>query len=288
MRVQSAVFRYIDARRKAGRWHGTSHVNIGYALSDFADSVGELETAKLTKRHVRAWLEDQHDKVGATTLYWKFSQLRSFCRWLQDEKLLSHDPFRTLEPPKRPANLPRSLSPEQAEKLFANLPDLRAELICSLIFQSALRVSEVASVEIGRIDFTNWEVTVRGKGEKERTIPIFAETQPILLAYLSEFPARSGPLIRSYQFPTRGIKGPRISTLVSQWMYEAGIKDHANDGVSAHAGRHTAASHTYERSKDIKAVQEFLGHSSLSTTQIYVRGSAAAIRLAGEGRKYRR
>lgn len=288
MRVQSAVFRYVEARTKAGRWRGRSPVHIEYALIAFADSVGDLDTSRLTKRHVVRWLEDQHAKVGPVTLYWKFSQLRSFCHWLQDEKLLGHDPFRTLEPPKRPASLPRSLSPEQAEKLFANLPDTRAELICSLIFQSALRVSEVASLEVGRIDFTNWEVTIFGKGEKQRTVPIFAETQPLVLAYLSEFPARSGPLIRSYQHPNRGITGKRISVLVAQWMYDAGIKAHAGDGVSAHAGRHTAASHTYEQSKDIKAVQEFLGHSSLSTTQIYVRGSAAAIRAAGEGRKYRR
>lgn len=289
MRLQAAVFQYVDARKKAGRFRGKSPVHISYCLTAFSDATGpDLDTSRLTKRHVQKWLEAQHELVGPSTFHWKFTQLRLFTAWLQHEGMLRSDPFRDLETPKKPDNLPRSLSPEQCEKLFRNLPDLRAELICSLIFQSALRVSEVASLEVGRIDFTSWVATITGKGDKERPVPIFEETQPILLAYLRQHPARSGPLIRSLSRPTKGITGPRISKLVSEWMYAAGIKQHANDGISAHAGRHTAATDTYEQSKDIRAVQQFLGHSSLSTTQIYVRGSVQNIRTAGQGRQYRR
>lgn len=287
MRMQAAVVRYVDQRTKAGRFRGTSARHIGGALLQFSDFTGELDTSKLTKRHVRQWLESEHERVGPSTYHWKFTQLRLFCAWLRREGQMRSDPFRDLEPPKKPNNLPRSLTPEQCEKLFRNLPDLRAELVCSLIFQSALRVSEVASLEVGRIDFTSWVATITGKGEKDRVVPIFEETQPVLLAYLAQFPARSGPLIRNLARPTKGITGHHITRMVSDWMYAAGIKQHANDGVSAHAGRHTAATDTYDRSKDIRAVQEFLGHSSLSTTQIYVRGSVQNIRAAGQGRRYK-
>jgi site-specific recombinase XerD len=288
MKIQSAIERYVDQRTRAGRFRGRTPRTVGYILWQFVDHVGEIDTAQLTKRHIEGWVSSQHSRVRESTIYSRFSTLRAFCNWLRREELLRSDPFRDLDPPKKPEALPRSLTVEQVEKLFANLPDARAEVICSLIFQSALRVAEVASLEVGRIDLRDWTAKVWGKGTKERIVPIFEETQPLLLAYLAQFPARSGPLVRSYLRPAQGVTPTHITKLVSDWMYQAGIKAHAFDGVSAHAGRHTAATDTYERSKDIRAVQQFLGHSSLDVTQKYVKGSAAAIRAAGEGRKYRR
>ena len=287
MKVQAAVFRYVDQRTKAGRFRGQTPRSVTYPLSRFAECCGEIEVSQLTKVHIRRWLEEEYARVGPSTLYQRFTMCAAFTKWLQAEGLLKTDPFYGLEPPKKPDALPRSLSQEQCEKLFANLPDLRAELICSLIFQSALRIAEVSRLEVGWIDFKDWTARVFGKGQKERVVPIFEETQPILSRYMIEFPARSGPLIRSYQHPQRGITPDRIGFLVSQWMYECGIKERPYDGVSAHAGRHTAATDTYEQSKDIRAVQQFLGHSSLQTTQRYVQSSAENIRLAGSGRKYR-
>lgn len=288
MRLQSAVYRYVEERTKAGRFRNHTPKGVGYSLDGFAASCGDIDTGQLTRRHVQRWLEAEYERVAASTLYRKFSECQVFCAWLRQRGLLKSDPFRDLEPPKKPDYVPRSLTAEQTEKLFANLPDIRAELVCSLIFQSALRIGEVATLQVGRIDFKTWQATVVGKGDKERVVPIFDETQPILRAYLSQFPARTGPLIRSYLRPTQGVTAVHLGRLVSAWMYEAGIKEHAFDGVSAHAGRHTAATDTYEQSKDIRAVQQFLGHSSLETTQRYIRGSAENVRRAGAGRTYRR
>ena len=287
MKVQSAVYRYVNERTKAGRFRGDTPRSVEGILNQFAVSCGELDASLITRTQVQTWLESEYERVGASTLYGKFSVCRVFCDWLRQRDLLKVDPFRDMEAPRKPDSLPRSLSQEQCEKLFANLPDTRAELICSLIFQSGLRAGEVATLQVGMIDFQAWTVKVTGKGRKERAVPIFEETQPILRAYLTEFPARSGPLIRSYTRSHQGMTPSHIGRLVRTWMYAAGIKDHAYDGVSAHAGRHTAATDIYEQSKDIRAVQQFLGHSSLSTTQVYVKGSAENIRLAGSGRRYR-
>lgn len=288
MKLQSAAIRYVEQRTKSGRFRGQTPRVIERCLLQFCAHVGDIDVSRLRERHVRSYLEDQHGKVLESTICAKYSHLAGFCRWLVRFGHLESDPCLHIDPPKKPESIPRAMSPEETEKLFANLPDIRAELVCSLIFQSALRIGEVASLEVGWVDFTNWQTKVRGKGDKERVVPIFAETQSVLLAYLQRFPARSGLLIRSYTYPTRGLGAHHLSRLVAKWMYEAGIKRHAWDGVSAHAGRHTAATDTYEQSKDIRAVQQFLGHASLNTTQMYLKGSVAAIRAAGEGRKYRR
>ena len=286
MKVQAAIYRYVDERRKAGRFRGRTPQSVEGVLLQFCESCGPIETSQITQRHVQKWLEAEYERVCASTLYRKFSVLQVFCDWLRKRDLLKLDPFRDLDAPKKPDAMPRSLTRDQTEKLFANLPDTRAELVCSLIFQSALRIGEVAKIEVGMIDFTNWTAVIEGKGQKQRIVPIFEETQPILLRYLSEFPARSGPLIRSYSRPHQPMTATYLGKLVGRWMTAAGIKSHAYDGVSAHAGRHTAATDTYAQSKDIRAVQQLLGHASLQTTQVYVKSSAENIRLAGSGRKY--
>lgn len=288
MRVQSAAFRYVDERRQAGRFRGDTPRNTGYTLSQFADFVGpDLDTSQLTVRHIRGWVGSMTGTVADSTVHKKFTTLRSFFVWLYRNKLISTQPFRDLDAPKKPEALPRALTADQMTALFAVVPDLRGELICSLMVQSGLRAGEVATAEVGKIDFARRVMLVVGKGGRERRVPLFDETWEILDRYLNAHPARSGRLIRSYRHPNRGISAQAVSKLLSEWCWNAGIKSRPFDGISAHALRHTCATDVVEQSGNVKAAQELLGHANLATTNIYVKMSVENVRRAAAGRTYR-
>ena len=107
--------------------------------------------------------------------------------------------------------------------------------------QQGLRCCEVARLQLGDLDRVNGLMLIVGKGGHERVLPIIEETAEAVDAYLTEYPAFAGPLVRSYSDPHRGLASATITKLVRVWVGDAGIKRARHDGVSAHAFRHTAA-----------------------------------------------
>lgn len=282
--LDSLIFRYIDQGEQMGRFRGDTGRTKTSILLGFSETV-DVDPPKLNRAHIQRWVKTQN--VGASTLHNKFGTVRAFCNWLRAEDILRSDPFRELAGPKKPITVPRGLQLEQVQKLFVNLPDSRAELICSLMAQEGLRCCEVARLCVGGLDLQKKLLVVSGKGSKERILPLMEETEMYLRRYLSEYPARSGPLVRSYQNTHRALTPGRVSTLVSNWMADAGIKDHAYDGTAAHALRHTAATDMLENGANIRQVQVFLGHSSLAVTERYLGWDIKGLREAASGRRYR-
>ena len=285
MKVEKAALRYVDSRTKQGRFRGRTPVGQTSTLLDFAEFVGDIDTSALTRDHVQRWVESQ--KVALSTLSTYFSTVRAFCLWLVIEGHVKSDPCRAIDPPKKPSGVPRRLRREQVEKLFANLPDARAELICSLMVQEGLRCAEVAALQLAHIDFEEGVLIVSGKGQKQRLVPISEETLRSLRKYLAERPATTGPLIRSVFKTRQGVTAQHVSKMVGDWMTAAGIKSHAYDGTAAHALRHTAASDMVRGGANVRAVQVFLGHSSLAVTERYLGWDVADLRKAAGGRSYR-
>lgn len=286
MNLQSATLRYVEARTKQGRFRGRTPFGQTSTLLEFAEVVGEsIDVAKLTRTHVLKWLEGQ--KVALSTLSTKFSQVRAFCHWLLIEGYVASDPCRSIDPPKKPQGVPRRLQAEQVEKLFANLPDARAELICTLMIQEGLRCAEVAALEIAHVDFEEGVMVVSGKGQKQRLVPVSEETMRSIRKYLAAFPATTGPLLRSTVDTYKGISAGYVSRMVGRWMQDAGIKAHRYDGTAAHALRHTAATDMIKAGANVRAVQVILGHSSLATTSRYLGWDISDLRKAAGGRTYR-
>lgn len=141
---------------------------------------------------------------------------------------------------------------------------------------------------MGDIDFIGGAIQVRGKGGRgqvTRIVPLTQQTRDAIVAYLDEHPVRSGPLIRNYR-NGRAMTKEHIGRLISRIMYDAGIKAGPYDGRSSHANRHTAAVDVLEESGDLQAVQQMLGHQSLSTTGVYLRSRVGPLRDAMGGRAY--
>jgi len=149
--------------------------------------------------------------------------------------------------------------------------------------QEGLRACEVARLELGDIDFDEREILVHGKGQRERLLPISAQTWAALEEYLTDQPAKTGPLIRSYSEPLKGISAAHVQHLVQGWLRLVGITSGGGHGL-----RHTMATTLLrEQRADIRDVQMALGHATLTSTQVYLPFSdAKRLRKLMDGRWY--
>jgi integrase/recombinase XerC len=159
-------------------------------------------------------------------------------------------------------------------------------LIVLWMIQAGLRCCEIERLQIGDIDRGRRMARLTGKAGHERFVWLPDELEDALNAYLREYPASSGPLIRSYRRPNMPLRADTISGMVTQWMWEAGIKVAARDGVSAHAGRHTAATDMLLNGASARDVQYVLGHAHLATTERYLPPEVRGIVAAMDGRRY--
>lgn len=276
-----SVLRYVDIRRQAGEFANTTSKGVRWTLWRFAEIVGlERPPRTLTRRHIEKWIASR-SAVAPATLRLELSIVRTYLRWLVEAGELKKNPAQSVKGPQRPRSVPRALALDDVSRLLAHCPDTRARLIVSLMVQEGLRCLEVAGLQLSDVDLVERTLLVLGKGSHERLLPLSDDTRTCLLHYLADCPANAGPLIRSYQFPQRGITPNHISVLVTAWMGDANVRG------SAHALRHTMASDMLDRGANIRDVQLALGHTSLGTTQRYLRRSEGKkLREAMGGRHY--
>jgi integrase len=217
--------------------------------------------ADLDRDHVRAWQARTGDKRPASRRAY-LSTVRVFCRWAMEWDLIVVDPCRSAGQVREPKGKQRALSAAQTARLWLVLPDRRARVIVALMACQGLRCVEVSRLAVEDWDRGRGEIVVWGKNDDHRPVPVGDEVAAVLAAHIG---ARlSGPLV--------GHSPATLSRLVRRWMTAAGLKADKYDGVSAHALRHTAASNLYDTTHDVKAVQEFLGHKNVATTDRYLRG----------------
>jgi integrase/recombinase XerC len=261
--------------------------NYRSTFAGLVAAVGDIPPDQLTTDTLEHWLEARAH-LSAATRRGDLSAVRGFCAWLVRHGTLDSNPAVDVEPIRQTHPVPRAFDTGQTAALFAVLPDLRAEAIVWLQLGLGLRCAEVAALRIEHWSRRADVVLVNGKGSRQRELPVIPEVRAALVAYLAEYPAADGPLIRSYRRPAHGLAADTISGMVAEWMRAAGVKLRARDGNSAHALRHTAASDVLEASKDLRAVQAMLGHAQLQTTSVYLRrAELGRLREAMSGRDYR-
>lgn len=253
---------YLRERRDAGELAPVTVYAVRGNLRSFADFVGDVPARQLRPEHIERWLASFH--CAPSTRRQRFSQVRTFCRWLVRRGYLRRDPTADLRAPRQPRAVPRAYRPEQVTRLLEVCPDARARLMALLEVQEGLRAVEVSRLEVGDIDFEDRMTLVRGKGGRERILPISDETWCALEAYLRQWPAKAGPLIRSYNDPRLGICPAYVAHLVAGWLRLAGV---AGGG---HGLRHTMATQLLRGGADIRDIQMALGHASLSSTSVYL------------------
>lgn len=244
--------------------NGRSH------LARFVEVVADVPVHELRPEHIEAWKANRAH-LAASTRRGQLSTVRTFCSWLVKTGHLLTNPTAEIPSIKVPRSVCRAMNPEDIGAVLDIAPDSRGRAIVWLMLGMGLRCCEVEYLELGHWDRRSGEMTVTGKGGHERVVAVQAEVSTAVLAYLDEYPATAGPLIRSFRKPGQRLRADTLSGMVSEWMRQAGVKRYPRDGVSAHALRATAASDILDACDDLRVVQEFLGHENLATTAIYLR-----------------
>lgn len=244
----------------------------------------------LDRRIVRAFAGDLGRRGYApATLARKLSTLRGLCRDLTERGVLGADPTRLLPGPRRRRRLPRVLSVGDVDALLAAAGGteplaLRDRLVLELLYGCGLRSQELVDLSVEDVRPAEAELRVRGKGAKTRVVPMGEEAAAALRRYLERGRgqlagppgARAGRLGSQPLLLTRGGRALRTSDvrrLLLKYCRLAGIEP-----ASPHMLRHAYATHMLERGADLRAIQELLGHASVSTTQVYTHVSGAHLR----------
>lgn len=224
-------------------------------------------------------------RLEATSVARKLAALRSLFRTLREHGRIAHNPVDLMPTPKRGRKLPRVLKPEEVTALLDRIPaatplDLRDRAMFELAYACGLRADELIQLETGSVDYEAEEVRVEGKGSKTRVVPV---GEPALQA-LARYVERARPALadaRGEQALFLSKSGRRLSTSdvrrrLRVWARHAALQG----GVHPHALRHSFATHLLDGGADLRAIQEMLGHASVSTTQIYTRVESARLKQA--------
>lgn len=226
---------------------------------------------------LRRYLAQMHRGCSRTSIGRKISSLKVFFRFLVREGVLKTSPADALSTPRREQYLPKVLSAEQTGNLLDRpLPGqpqlvLRDLAMFELIYSCGLRVSELTGLNVGTLDLVEHHVRVVGKGGKERLLPIGRQACGVVKKYLQERgqPDQDEPLFINH-------RGGRLTARSVQRNLKKRLLFFGLPGdVTPHALRHSFATHLLDAGADLRAIQELLGHASLSTTQKYTKVSFA-------------
>jgi integrase/recombinase XerD len=223
--------------------------------------------------------------ASAATLHRKAACLRSFYRHLRRENLLDNDPTAALSSPRRGKRLPEVLTRSEVQALLASPkgsdpPALRDRALLEVMYASGLRASETIGLEISDVDLDHGIVRARGKGSKERLVPVGGKALAAVRVYL-----RSGrPEMIHSNDERKLFVNFRGGPLTRQGLYKIVLR-HARtaglaDRMSPHTLRHSFATHLLSGGCDLRSVQEMLGHADLSTTQLYTHLSGEELKEA--------
>jgi integrase/recombinase XerD len=244
-------------------------------LLEFLFTRGVQDGGAVRPDHLAAFLASQRqDGRSERTMARRVSAVRMFFRFATTESGLENDPAQHLEPPRLISSLPGYLTAERVSALLesptGNAPMvLRDRALLHTLYATGARVSEVCDLTLNRLHLDAGYLSVRGKGSKERVVPISSAAVGHVRVWLEH--GRPALLRRPIEFVYLSRTGKRLSRarvweLVKQYAVTAGMR--AAD-VHPHTLRHCFATHLLENGADIRSVQEMLGHASISTTQIY-------------------
>lgn len=292
------------------RWERhRSQRTIAAYLGDLADLMrhaqrrGRTTPEQITLEDLRDWLAG-HDGAARTSSARRASAARGFFRWAQREGLVPVDPSVRLQSPKRPRSLPPVLSVGQVEAVIAALrspqpsePDaaesgacpgpgghgaespaartrrLRTLAVVEVLYSTGARIAELAGLDLGDISWERRTLTLTGKGNRQRTVPLGAPAVSALRTWLEQGRPRWAAAHPEGAAAAAVFLGPRGGRANPRQLREdlnAALSRATDTGATgAHVFRHSAATHLVDGGADIRAVQELLGHASLATTQIY-------------------
>lgn len=250
--------------------------NYRIDLHSFAEFTKDIPFHEINRRTIRNYMAHLSEgKKSKRTIVRHLSALKSFFKFAFSKKLIDHNPAEEVETPKLDKKIPSSLSYEQVRRLFeqpdpATVLGLRDRAIMELFYSSGLRISELTG--LNRADFNPAELLIRlrGKGKKERVIPLTRKAADWIEKYLNHPERLEGD--REAIFLNR--HGTRLTVRSVDRNFERYLTASGLAGdITPHTIRHAIATHWLENGMDLKTIQVLLGHSSLATTTIYTQVS---------------
>lgn len=237
-------------------------------LYDFAE-YSERDIVQVDRTILSSFIRYLKEKsLAPTSVIRKIASLRGFFKWAYSMEIIKSNPALTLEQPKIPQRLPKVISLNEIEEmLHSDLNPLQA-VVMELLYSCGLRVSELVNLKLSDIDKTSKYLRCFGKGSKERIIPIGKKAVEKLNEYIPEREF----LVKKYNLDTKRLLILESGRLINRqdvytFIHQKGKSIHKN--ISPHTLRHSFATHLLENGADLRVVQELLGHSDVSTTQLY-------------------
>jgi integrase/recombinase XerD len=226
--------------------------------------------------HIRNFIRYLNDQnLSSSSINRSFSSIRSYHKFLSGEEKISHNPTQLLEPPKQSKKLPKVLSVQEVNEII-NSVNLESSMgyrdmaILETLYSAGLRVSELCALEMNNILFDSSMLRILGKGNKERYVPLGSKAIKLIDDYCKYVRSKlvdkkhsDGNVFLSKN--GKQLTRMTIFNIMKKWTLISGI----NKAISPHTFRHSFATHLLEGGADLRAVQEMLGHSDISTTQIY-------------------
>lgn len=256
---------------------GSDSVPVG---GDAGAPSGWLEAESL-----RAYIHSIQDRYSRPTLARKISAIRTFCRYLRREQIIEEDPSKMVRGPKLGRRLPPCLDREEVARLFlatdSSSIGVRDRAIMETLYATGMRVSELCGLAISDYNPDSMEIRCLGKGSRERVVLVNQSANAWLRSYLEQHwtrlaggkePIPDQPLFVSREATPLSTRS--VHRIVLKYAIKAGI----NKVITPHTLRHTFATHLLEGGADLRVVQDLLGHSSISTTQIYTHVSLERLR----------
>lgn len=244
-------------------------------LIKFEEHIRALDISsvkQLHANHIQDYIKLLHRKgLSPTSIARKASTIRSMFSYLTKKGIVSFNPSKQIKTPKKAKMLPSILSVEQVNSL-CNIPPsssvaIRDKAMVELMYSSGLRLSEITSLDTDSIDFISKSLLVTGKGKKQRYLPVgrkAIEAVQLWMKVKENYAKSSDNALFINRFGER-LSNRSVQTRLNYWAKRLEI----NCKVSPHMLRHSCATHLLEASGDLRAVQEFLGHEDITTTQIY-------------------
>ncbi len=257
---------YLDIEKNYSK-----HTLLNYKidLEEFFLYLQETPIERVDYFHLRRYLGNLRSKnLKTRTVARKLSSLRSFFKFLFREGLVKKNPSTLLMTPKLDKKLPKFLSEMDATRLVDAVIDrdeagLRDHAILETLYSTGMRVSELVSLNLDRVDFISNIVKVLGKGKKERLLPIGETALKAVKEYVDTREHKSDAVFLNHH--GRRLTDRSVRNILNKYILKASIQSK----MSPHALRHSFATHLLNAGADLRSVQELLGHVNLSTTQIY-------------------
>lgn len=238
-------------------------------LNDFFNFCGDTDVDNIQRTKINSYVRNLHEmKYSPTSIMRKIASLRGFFKWTCVNEITRTNPALTLEQPKIPQRLPKVLTIEEINNLLNQDLSKLNSVITELLYGCGLRVSELVNLKITDYDLKSKFLECTGKGSKDRIVPLGKKAVQAIKNFLPE----RDYLLKKFNLQTKFLlvneKGKKVTRQeIYTFIHEQGKKLHKS--ISPHTLRHSFATHLLENGADLRVVQELLGHSNVSTTQLY-------------------